>query len=342
MVWECKRWGRVFGYLTYVAGVALIFGQLAYAQEEQVVPGPIEQYADESMFVASPAEILRLRQRIQDTSAAKHAPTPRDYAQDIPSDVMTLDHTFDLSMEPGEAVPRIYIARYQSTSISFIDAYGNHWPIRKISSWLDGLIAWERAVEGVSRFVDDDDDEEAGQGRGNDVDPRDPQSGSFTVTSLQHGVVGNITVYLHGMAQPVTLVLVTKPALFHSVATVRIGSTGPNSNYAQLFQAGANAAGAKSNPDLNNALHGVSPVDSQRLVMEGANGKAWTKGDHVYVQTDLAIFSPTVLESTHSGGRYKAYKLPKTTRILGTNAAGQTVSVRLMRSPSAALQGVQR
>lgn len=317
------------------AGLAHVWVTGASAQEPEY--GLVEQYADESVYVASPAEIIRLRQSIQDQAAAKHAPTPRDYSADIPSDIMTLDHTFDLSLEPGEAVPRIYIARYQSTSIQFIDAYGNHWPIRKISSWLEGKIAWERAVEGVSRYVGGGDDDS--EGGSSELDPRDPQSGSFTVTSMQHGVVGNITVYLYGQTQPVSLVLVTKPALFHSVATVRIGSTGPNSNYSQLFQGGVTAAGAKSNPDLNNALHGVSPADSERLVMEGANGKAWSKGEHVYVQTDLAIFNPSVIESSHSGGRYRAYKLPKTTRILGTNAAGQTVSARLMRSPTALLGG---
>lgn len=319
--------------LALATGLALVSATGVQAQEY----GAVEQFADDSVYVASPAEIIRLRQTIQDQSAAKHAPTPREYSADIPSDVMTLDHTFDLSMEPGEAVPRIYIARYQSTSIQFIDAYGNHWPIRKISSWLDGLVAWERAVEGVTRFTGQEDEE--GEGGSSEIDPRDPQSGSFTVTSLKHGVVGNITVYLYGQSQPVTLVLVTKPALFHSEATIRIGSTGPNSSYAQLFQGGMPAAGAKSNPDLNNALHGVTPAESERLVMEGANGKAWVKGDHIYVQTDLAIFNPSVLESTHSGGRYRAYKLPKTTRILGTNAAGQTVSVRLMRSPSTTLLG---
>lgn len=315
--------------------LAASLGSGAFAQQ---VPGEVETLADESFFVASPAEIIRLRQKLANQGAAIRAPLAGEYAEDIPSDVLDLDGVFDLALEPGEAAPRIYIARYQSTAIQVIDAHGNHWPIRKISSWLDGLVGIERAVDGTSALMGEEGDEK-GTERGNSsggIDPADPQSGSFTVTSLRHGAVGNITVYMHGLSQPITLILVSKPGLFHREATIRLGTTGPNSSYESLFRQGV-AAGASSNQDLNNVLHGVSPADSERLVMDGASGKAWSKGEHIYVQTDLAIFSPAVLESTHSAGRFRAYKLPKTTRIMGTNTAGQTVTVRLGASPADAL-----
>lgn len=297
--------------------------------------GMVEAFADESVFVASPAEIIRLRKKLQDQTAAAASPVVGNYDADIPTDILDLDATFDLSMTPGESAPRIYIARYQSTAVQIIDVFGNHWPIRKISSFLDGIVTIERAIDGLNVEIDKNGQPVIDTGRG--ISRSDPQAGGFTVSSLRHGAVGNATIYLENMAQPISVVLVTKPGLFHRDATIRIGAVGPNSRYEQMFERGVEP-GSPPSPDLNNALHGVTPAGAERLVMEGANGKAWVKGDHIYMQTDLAIFSPKVVQATHSAGRFRAYKLPKTTRVMGTNPAGKTVSVKLLRSPAADMQ----
>ena len=91
-------------------------------------------------------------------------------------------------------------------------------------------------------------------------------------------------------------------------------------------------------PDLNNALYGISPSGSETMVLDGDNGRAWVKGDFLYLQTTLAVFSPRVLATSHGNGKYRAYKLPKTTRYTGTNESGRTVSVRVMRSPAVAAE----
>lgn len=316
------------------AGVA---EPVAAGEEVNTSPqrGMVETLADESVFVASPAEIIRLRRKLQDQTAAAASPVVGNYDEDIPTDILDLEESFDLAMVPGETAPRIYIARYQSTAVQVIDSFGNHWPIRKISNFLNGLVMIERAIDGLDMERDEDGEAVTEGGRG--ITMSDPQSGSFTVSSLRHGAVGNATIYLENMSQPISVVLVTKPGLFHRNATIRIGAVGPNSSYAEMFERGVEP-GMPPNPDLNNALHGVTPAGAERLVMEGANGKAWVKGDHIIMQTDLAVFSPKILEATHSAGRFRAYKIPKTTRVMGTNPAGKTVSVRLLRSPAAAMQ----
>lgn len=306
---------------------------------------PIEQYADEGLFIATPAEIIRLRKKIMDQGAAARAPVEHGYDSNIPNDVLDLEDIFELSLEPSDVAPRVFIARYQSTAINFIDSFGNHWPIRKISSWLGGLVDIERAVDGLTTYqeVGDGEDEKDSKGKQSGVNLDDPQSGSLTVTSLKHGATGNITVYLHGLSTPITIVLVTKPSMFHRNATMRLSLVGPNTDYGTAFNSGkASTRGSKFNTDLNNVLYGVSPADSEALSVEGGRGKAWLKGDTLYLQTDLAIFSPAIIEASHSNGKYKAYALPNTTRVMGTDSSGKTISMRIVRSPSSIIKGTQQ
>lgn len=286
-----------------------------------------------SVLSASPRDILRMRESIQNSSAAKRAPIQNDYDDVISQDILDLEDIFDITLEPGDLAPRIFISRFQSTAVSFVDAFGNPWPIRKISNFMSGLIAVDRAVE---------EDTKSGAiavNEGNELNDdgisiNDPQAGSFAMTALAHGVTGNITVYLVGLQNPITIIVNGKPSMFHRNATLRVASAGPQTDQASLYQDSGIRLGMAQEPDLNNALYGISPSASETMVLEGDNGRAWLKGDFLYLQTSLAVFSPRVLATSHGNGKYRAYKLPKTTRFTGTNENGKTVSVRVKRSPA--------
>lgn len=286
-----------------------------------------------SVLSASPRDILRMRESIQNSAAAKRAPIQNDYDDVISQDILDLEDIFDITLEPGDLAPRIFISRFQSTAVSFVDAFGNPWPIRKISNFMSGLIAVDRAVE---------EDTKSGAiavNEGNELNDdgisiNDPQAGSFAMTALAHGVTGNITVYLVGLQNPITIIVNGKPSMFHRNATLRVASAGPQTDQASLYQDSGIRLGMAQEPDLNNALYGISPSASETMVLEGDNGRAWLKGDFLYLQTSLAVFSPRVLATSHGNGKYRAYKLPKTTRFTGTNENGKTVSVRVKRSPA--------
>lgn len=275
----------------------------------------VEQRA-ESILVADPSTIINVRKQIQQNSAARQAPIIDDFADVAAQSVLDLEDIFEVTLQPDSTVPRIAIARFQSTSISFIDAFGNPWPIRKVSNFLDGLVAIERAV---------DDGE---------VDLNDPQAGSMTVSALKHGGIGNIVVYLVGLSTPVSVILEGKAGMFHRQATIRVAQAGPQTDTSAMFAEPTVRIGAAANVDLNNALYGVSPIGSQAMVVEGADGKAWVKGDSLFLQTPLAVFAPNIIEVSHGNGLYRAYELPLTTIVQGTNESGQTVMVRIGRPPA--------
>lgn len=301
------------------------------AQDAAAPQSLVERRLD-NVLSASPREILKLRKKIQDSAAAKRAPIQGDYDESVSQDILDLEDIFDITLEPGDLAPRIFIARYQSTAVSFVDAFGNPWPIRKVSNFMGGLIAIDRAVEDEALIASDDD-----RGAGG-ISLHDPQAGSFAMTALAHGVTGNITVYLVGLQNPITIIVNGKPSMFHRNATLRVASAGPQTNQSDLYQETSVRLGMAQEPDLNNALYGISPSASETMVLEGDSGRAWIKGDFLYLQTTLAVFSPRVLATSHGNGKYRAYKLPKTTRFSGTNESGRTVSVRVMRSPAVAAE----
>lgn len=301
------------------------------AQDAAAPQSLVERRLD-NVLSASPREILKLRKKIQDSAAAKRAPIQGDYDESVSQDILDLEDIFDITLEPGDLAPRIFIARYQSTAVSFVDAFGNPWPIRKVSNFMGGLIAIDRAVEDEALIASDDD------GGAGGISLHDPQAGSFAMTALAHGVTGNITVYLVGLQNPITIIVNGKPSMFHRNATLRVASAGPQTNQSDLYQETSVRLGMAQEPDLNNALYGISPSASETMVLEGDSGRAWIKGDFLYLQTTLAVFSPRVLATSHGNGKYRAYKLPKTTRFSGTNESGRTVSVRVMRSPAVAAE----
>ncbi|MBF6615596.1 MAG: hypothetical protein ITG07_02610 [Candidimonas sp.] len=292
---------------------------------------PIE-LRTKQLLQADPKTILKLREDIQRFSAAKQAPVGGDFEPDIPQQVLDIEDLFEITLQPDQRAPQVFIARFQSTAVSFVDAYGNPWPIRKISNFLSGLVLIERAVT----------QESSGSGEGEEsaggaTSLNDPQAGSFTMTALKHGVVGNITVYLHGLSTPITVLLVAKPSMYHRSATLRVSDVGPQTSKSQLYQNTGVRVGTEADVDLNNALYGVSPVGSEEMVLQGAEGKAWIKGDHLYLQTPIAVFSPEILGTSPGNGKFRAYKLPKTTTVMGTNEDGQTVTLRIARHPAAAI-----
>lgn len=292
----------------------------ASALTDPELQGDILQHTGD-MLMADPQTIIEVRKAIQTSSAARRAPIVNDFSEDMDQSVLDLDDVFDLDLEPGGVAPRISIARYQSTAVSFVDAFGNPWPIRRVSNFMGGLIAIDRAT-GDDEVVSDD-----------------PQAGSFTVTALSHGVVGNITVYLVGLSTPISLIVEGKSGIFHRTATMRVNEAGPQTDLAQMFADSGNAVrvGVPVSVDLNNALYGVTPSGATPMVLTGGEGRAWVKGDHMYVQTSLAIFSPAIIDTAYGNGRFRAYQLPLAPLVMGTNIAGQTVTMRIERTPMSAL-----
>lgn len=292
--------------------------------QQQEAPAPDSGFpaATDDLLITDPASILMSRKSIIRNSAALRVPVIETF-DDIAEPLLDIDETFDITSDPSSKTPILNIARYMSTSVTFVDAYGNPWPIRKVSNFMEGLVQVVRAA--------DPKQSEAEGGKGGGIDPQDPQAGSFTLTADKHGATGNLTVYLVNRSKPITIMLEGKSGVFHKEATIKISEVGPQTDLGKINRADEVVVGTKADADLNNALYGIGPIGSTAMVVEGGEGRAWVKGSAMYMQTPLSVFSPKVEGASHANGRYRAYKLPASTVVMASNDEGKTVTLKIKR-----------
>jgi hypothetical protein len=289
-------------------------------------PGFVE--TTDEILVADPQAIIKARKNIIRSSAAQRVPVV-DTFDDLGEPLLDIEETFDITSEPTIKTPILNIARYMSTSVNFVDAYGNPWPIRKVVNFMEGLVQVVRASDPAPTA--EGDQGKGGGGGGGGIDPHDPQAGSFNLTSLKHGATGNLTVYLVNRSTPITIMLEGKSGVFHKEATVKISEVGPQTDLGKVNRSDEVVVGTKADADLNNALYGIGPIGSSAMVVEGGEGRVWVKGTVMYMQTPLSVFSPKVEGASHANGRYRAYKLPASTVVMASNDEGKTVTLKIKR-----------
>lgn len=294
-------------------------------QQQQEAPQPDSGFPaiTDDLLLTDPASIVKARKSIIRNSAARQVPVVETF-DDIAEPLLDIDETFEITSDPSSQTPIINIARYMSTSVTFVDAYGNPWPIRKTSNFLSGLVDVVRAADPKAA------EGEEGKGGGK-IDPQDPQAGSFTMTALKHGATGNVTVYLVNRSKPITIMLEGKSGVFHKEATIKISEVGPQTDLGKINRSDEVVVGTKADADLNNALYGIGPIGSTAMVVEGGEGRVWVKGTAMYMQTPLSVFSPKVEGASHANGRYRAYKLPASTVVMASNDEGKTVTLKIKR-----------
>ena len=310
-----------------IIGAACFFASvISFAAEEQeivTVDDPIE--AVKGLLQASPDKILEVRKEITENAAAHRLPVV-DTFDKLAEPIIDIEETFNVSGGPESKTPIILIARYLSTSVNFVDAYGKPWPIRRQINFL------KKRVE-VVRVAEPQASEKEGETTG--IDPQDPQAGSLNISALKHGATGNITVYLVNRSTPITLQVESKSGVYHKEATIKISEVGPQTDLKTINRGDEVIVGTQTDTDLNNALYGIGPLGSQQMVVEGGEGKAWFKDNALFLQTPLSVFSPKVTKVTHANGRYRAYKLPASPTIMASNNEGKTVTLLIKRSAQA-------
>lgn len=303
--------------------VSMVAASVHAAEVNAPVMSEVEKAA-QGLLVADPQTILKVRGQIGRTSAAKRAPV-LDTFDDFAEAPLDLEEVFNVSSDPNSQTPQILLARYMSTSVNFVDAYGKPWPIRRQMSFLSGLVEVVQVVEPAPSTGENG---ESSTG----IDINDPQAGSLNMSSLKNGAAGNITVYLVNRSTPVTLAVSGKSGVYHKEVTVKIDEVGPQTDLKKVNRADEVIVGTKTDSDLNSALYGVGPIGSKAMVVEGGEGRAWIKGAALYLQTPLSVFSPRVMGASHANGRYRAYKLPTTSIVMASNNEGKTVSLKIKRN----------
>lgn len=310
----------------FVGFACLLISGITFAAEQQeVVTVSDPQEAAKGILYASPEAILEIRKDITQNAAAHRLPVV-DTFDNLAEPLIDIEETFNVGSDPESKTPEILIARFLSTSVNFVDAYGKPWPIRRQINFLKGRVEVVRVAEPATAQKD---------AESTGIDPQDPQAGSLNISALKHGATGNITVYLVNRSTPISLSVSAKSGVYHKEATVKISEVGPQTDLKKINRGDEIVVGTQTDADLNNALYGIGPPGSQQMVVEGGEGKAWLKDNAVFLQTPLSVFSPKVIKVTHANGRYKAYKLPPSPTIMTSNTEGKTVTLLIKRSPQA-------
>lgn len=302
------------------------------AEQEEVVTVTDPLEATKGILQGSPQEILDVRREIIQNTSAFRVPVV-EALDEIAEPLLDIEEVFNVGSNPESKTPVIVIARAMSTSVSFVDAYGKPWPIRRSINFLKKSVLVVRVAE--PQVNSQQEREKEGESGGAGIDINDPQAGSLNITALKHGATGNITVYLVNRSTPISLQLEGKAGLYHKEATIKISEVGPQTDLKSINRGDEVIVGTRTDADLNNALYGIGPLGSQLMIVEGGEGKAWLKENTIFLQTPLSVYSPKVGGVTHANGRYRAYKLPASPTIMATNTEGKSVTLMIKRSQQA-------
>ncbi len=198
-------------------------------------------------------------------------------------------------LEPGVTPTVIRLAHGYVSTLAFLDATGEPWPLDNydIGNPQAFNIQWDK------------------------------KSNLLMIQAMSPYNTGNLVVQLRGLSTPVILTLVSGQRAVDYRTDLRIPGVGPNAQPVL----GRNLPEA-ANPALLNLLDGVPPSGGTVLKVSKGLAQAWLLNDHIYVRTRLTIISPAWIATISSPDGMKAYEMPKTPLIL-TSINGQPAQLKV-------------
>lgn len=196
-------------------------------------------------------KILALLSQYRETVARESRPVPEIVSREI-----------TLSLRAGESAPAVSTQMGYPTSVVFIDATGEPWPV-------ESLVV-----------------EEA-------FGPSEESPGGHVVyvTPAQRFLHGSALVQLHSLSMPVVLELRPGKGRVDGRLVVRVSRAGPNADPIAVERAEAFGPG---DPVISAFLHGHAPPQAQRIEVRGGNGRdrAWWLEDAIYLRTAKTLLAP--------------------------------------------------
>ena len=234
----------------------------------------------------TPAQIRQLKSLLAETQRAAAAPAG------IPIKPVLTSQTVNLS--PGDTPPVVRPSTGYVTSLVFLDATGEPWPIEylNIGNPKAYNMNWDK--------------------KGNVV----------LLQSLQPFVSANLAVGLKDLNTPIMVKLLPEQKVVDYRVDFRVPSLGPN---AVLLT--ESLPGTES-PLLMDVLNGIPPQGSKPLRVEGGKGDAWFLDGMIYLRTKMTLLSPGFISTLSSADGTHAYALQKAPLILASDY-GKTVQLTL-------------
>ena len=204
-----------------------------------------------------------------------------------------------VDLAPSATPPIIRTAVGHVSSLVFVDASGQEWPI---SSYIVGdpsafNVQW------------------------------DQKSNILSVQSQTNYKFSNIQVILKGLNTPVMLTLVSGQNITDYRVDLRIPQYGPK---ARVVQQNLPAA---ADANLLSFLNGVPPPNSKKLVINNAAGKCegwvWRNSLYLRVQNGLNVLSPAFKAVVSSMDGTKVYQMPLTPQVLATYKGSDKITINI-------------
>jgi len=261
---------------------------------EEAASKDARQADEKAIFKMTPADVLRLR-----GAAANHEQA--QYREIINPDITA--KLVEITLDPEEKIQSIYLLQRAPTSLTFVDVSGTPWPVVTIKGY-DGELFGVEAVEN-----------------------------EFNNAIVLHGVlpagVSFVSVFLKGLASPVTARVVVGVNQYNSNKTFKIMRIGPETELNLETINAASQIGLPSDVDLNNVMYAVTPTGARKIKVNQPDVQVWEKDGDILVRTNLTVFSPAHLRLKTGPNGYNAYRLPNTTRIYASTDAGNVINIVL-------------
>ncbi len=212
-----------------------------------------------SLFPLSPDEIKTLRDLFVESKRAAA------YTQAVPSRPTSSAIVVDFS--PGATPPIIRLGAGYVTSLVFLDASGQPWPIKGYD------------IGNPAAF--------------NIVQPttaNNKQGGNtLLIQSSTMFRQGNLAVLLQNLNTPIMITLLPGQQAVDYRVDIQVPRTGP---MMQGVAVNGFSLPASVSPVLLDIINQLPPKDSISLKVQGAVAQAWRFNDRIYLRTPLTLISP--------------------------------------------------
>ena len=248
-----------------------------------------------SIMPLTPDQIRALR-----TGYSKSQKAAAEYPGGRPPKATSSSVQVDLS--PGSTPPVVRLEKGMTSTVVFVDATGQPWPITSYTSSITANVS--TAADSPRNVIV--------------LSPNKAYSAS------------NMEVTLKGLDTPVMVQLIPGQNIVDYRTDLRIPAQGPNA--AADYQGLPSAGG----PHLLAILDGIAPQGAKALAVAGSDGsnanstcQAWEVGGEMYVRTRMTLLSPGFSSKIQSADGTNAYELPSVSPSLLMMRNGQVVNINI-------------
>lgn len=244
-----------------------------------------------------------------------------------------------VSLEPGKTPPVIRMSANMLTTINFIDANGDPWPIESVAlnrAQFDDSITQSQ----ISRSNGQQQQQQQQQ-------PQYDQNGQMVMQTPQQtqndmgediktniltlfpkGAVAysNVAITLEGKALPVILLLASGQPEVDIRVDARMNGVSPKST--RNRESTGFVRSLSIDEGALSFLDGIIPGDAYSMSSSNNNVQAWELNDELYVRTSLDVFYPEYTSRVGSRDGSRVYKFNgNPTNVVFTQNNGQPVTV---------------